>query len=110
MIELINIPQMCPICGEKTEIHISESGIEKLYCDNPNCEGKLINRLDHFCGKKGLDIKGLSKATLEKLIEWGWVSNYTSLFTLKDYRSDQFTQSAPRIELGEKINQKSSCC
>ena len=43
---------------------------------------KLINKLDHFCGKKGLDIKGLSKATLEKLIEWNWISDYTDIFNL----------------------------
>ena len=103
MIELINIPQKCPICGEKTEIHISESGIEELYCDNPNCEGKLINRLDHFCGKKGLDIKGLSKATLEKLIEWGWVSNYTSLFTLKDYRSEWIKKPGFGVKSVDKV-------
>jgi DNA ligase (NAD+) len=88
MIELINIPQMCPICGEKTEIHISESGIEELYCDNPNCEGKIINKLEHFCGKKGLDIKGISKATLEKLLDWGWISSCEDIFNLKNYRND----------------------
>ena len=31
---------------------------------------KLINKLEYFCSKShGLDIKGLSKATLEKLID-----------------------------------------
>jgi DNA ligase (NAD+) len=42
----------------------------------------LVNILDHFCGKKGLDIKGLSKATLEKLIDWGWVTRAKDLFYL----------------------------
>jgi DNA ligase (NAD+) len=59
-----------------------------LYCSNPSCDGKLINKLDHFCGKKGLDIKGLSKATLEKLINWGWVSSYKDLFELKNHRAE----------------------
>ena len=83
----INIPEVCPICGGKTVIK-KEIDTKVLYCSNSACEGKLINKLDHFCGKKGLDIKGLSKATLEKLIDWGWVSNYTDLFNLKDYRAD----------------------
>ena len=84
----IDYPTECPICGGKTEIHESISGTQEMLCMNPQCEGKLINRLDHFCGKKGLDIKGLSKATLEKLIDWGWVKSYTDIFKLYEHKSD----------------------
>jgi DNA ligase (NAD+) len=35
-----------------------------------------------------LDIKGLSKATLEKLITWNWVSNFKDLYKLKNYREE----------------------
>ena len=52
------------------------------------CEGKLVNRLDHFCGKKGLDIKGLSKATLGKLVDWGWVNEPADLFTLVNHTKE----------------------
>ena len=75
-------PKKCPICGAPTEIRESDSGTVELYCSSDTCEGKLINRLEHFCSKKGLDIKGLSKATLEKLIDWGWVKNISDLFNL----------------------------
>ena len=85
--DYFKLPQVCPICGAETEI-IKENDSEMLYCSNPNCEGKLINRLDHFCGKKGLDIKGLSKATLEKLVDWGWVSNFIDIFNLEDYKEE----------------------
>ena len=86
-IGFINIPNKCPICGEPTA-QKTDLFSTFLVCENPSCEGKLINKLDHFCGKKGLDIKGLSKATLEKLINWGWVSNYKDLFELKNHRSE----------------------
>ena len=85
--ELIITPGHCPICGEKTIIKMDNFS-KILFCDNPACDGKLINKLDHFCGKKGLDIKGLSKATLEKLIDWGWVSNYIDLFKLNSHRDE----------------------
>lgn len=85
--DYFKLPQVCPICGAETEI-IKENDSEMLYCSNPNCEGKLINRLDHFCGKKGLDIKGLSKATLEKLVDWGWLSNFPDVLNLQDYRDE----------------------
>lgn len=77
----MEIPDICPVCGGRTEIK-KDNDTEFLYCSNPDCEGKLINKLDHFCSKKGLDIKGLSKATLEKLLEWGYVNNITDIFTL----------------------------
>ena len=80
-------PILCPICKNPTRVR-QENNSEFLYCENPSCEGKLINRLDHFCGKKGLDIKGLSKATLEKLIDWGWVTSISSLFTLEHCRDE----------------------
>ena len=81
---LISYPKVCPICGEPTSIH-KDNDSEVLYCDNPKCEGKFLNQLDHFVSKKGLDIKGLSKATLEKLIDWGWINNKRDIFVLKDH-------------------------
>lgn len=80
--EWISFPAACPVCGQSVAIKESETGIKNMVCTNPNCEGKLINKLDHFCGKKGLDIKGLSKATLEKLINWGWLNNISDIFRL----------------------------
>ena len=85
--EYFGIPFTCPICNEKTEIK-QENESKVLYCANPNCEGKLINRIDHFFGKKGLDAKGLSKATIEKLINWGWVNNISDVFRLDAHQTD----------------------
>lgn len=76
------LPEVCPICGEKTKIKMDNES-KTLVCENPKCEGKFINRLDHFCSKKGLDIKGLSKATLEKLVNQGWIEDLDDLFTLR---------------------------
>lgn len=88
MISYIEIPEFCPICGDKVEIQESDSGVLNLFCINPNCSGKLINKLENFCGKKGLDIRGLSKATLCKLVDWGWVSTYVDLYTLYQKRDE----------------------
>ena len=80
----LNIPTVCPICGAKTAIK-KEIDTKILVCTNPFCEGKLINKLDHYCGKKGMDIKGLSKATLEKLINWGWVDKVSDIYELSNF-------------------------
>lgn len=87
MIPGIPIPTSCPYCGGDVEIR-KDNDSEVLYCINPSCNGKLINRLDHFCGKKGLDIKGLSKITLEKLINYGWLNNIEDIFTLNTYKTE----------------------
>ena len=84
---IIHIPEVCPICGSPTKI-IQENDSKVLYCDNPNCEGKLINRIEHFFSKKGLDVKGLSKATIEKLMNWGWVNGIADIFTLSKYETE----------------------
>lgn len=80
-------PKVCPICGG--EVHFKKDGTSvNLICTNPACSGRFINQLDHFCGKKGLDIKGLSKATLEKLIDWGWVNCFADIFKLQDHMEE----------------------
>lgn len=83
----IHDPTICPVCGGEI-IYKSVVDSVSLACTNPTCPGKLINRLDHFCGKKGLDMKGISKATLEKLIDWGWVNDFTDIFELSIHRSE----------------------
>ena len=77
------LPKVCPICGEPTVIKD-----DFLYCSNPNCDGKFINHLDHFVSKRGLDIKGLSKATLQKLINWEWVTSLKDIFYLHSYQNE----------------------
>lgn len=87
MIKYIEIPDKCPVCGGRV-IVCKDNDSEVLYCDNPHCEGKFLTALDHFCSKNGLDIKGLSAATLEKLIDWGWVERFGDIFTLAGHRDE----------------------
>lgn len=87
MKEYFKIPNKCPFCGSDTYIKD-----DFLYCSNKDCDMKLINHLDHFCCKKGLDIKGLSKQTLEKLINLGWINKIRDIFTLDLHREDWINQ------------------
>lgn len=86
-VDIIPLPEVCPLCGESVTIK-SDTDSRFLFCSNSACSGKFINVLDHFAGKSGLDIKGLSKSTLEKLINWDWVNSITDLFKLQEYRSE----------------------
>ena len=98
----INRPEVCPVCGG--EVNIRDSGDSLfLVCTNPSCDGKLINRLDHFCGKKGLDMKGISKATLEKLIDWGWLDDFTGVFELGRFKDEWVKKPGFGIKSVEKV-------
>lgn len=98
----IDIPEVCPVCGGATEV-VCDLGTKVLKCTNPSCEGKLINKLDHFCGKKGLDMKGISKATLEKLIDWGWVNSITDIFELHQHKTEWIQKPGFGVKSVEKI-------
>lgn len=95
-------PSCCPVCGG--EVHFNKMNDSMfLVCTNPNCDGKLINHLDHAIGKNGLDIKGLSKATLEKLIEWEWVEKYSDIFNLKNHRAEWIRKPGFGIRSVDKV-------
>jgi DNA ligase (NAD+) len=86
-LDYLNPPNECPICGHETELFGDNDSIF-LQCGNPACEGKLLNRVEHFFSKKGLNAKGLSKATIEKLIDWGWINGIKDVFILDAYAED----------------------
>lgn len=99
---IIDIPSKCPVCGAPTEV-VNNDGVETLICTNDNCGGRAINKLDHFCSKKGLDIKNLSKATLEKLIDWEWVNCFEDIYNLHVHREDWIKKPGFGVASVDKI-------
>ena len=88
--EYFSIPTICPFCGDEARTR-KENDTEVLYCINPFCSGLLVNRIDHFFGKKGLNAKGISKATIEKLIDWGWVNGISDMFQLTKIKQEWYS-------------------
>ena len=80
----IVIPDVCPICGEKTDIK-KDNESEVLVCTNPNCAGKRLAQFTHFVSRKCLNIDGLSEATLEKFISLGYINDFKSIYHLSDH-------------------------
>ena len=97
------IIKKCPYCGYPITYKKSEGNVINAYCENELCESRLVNRLDHFCGKKGLDIKGLSKATFQKLIDWEWLENIEGVFNLNQYRNEWIKKPGFGIASVDKI-------
>lgn len=78
----IVLPNECPICGGETK-PVKEKDTIVLTCTNPNCKGKLLGKLTHFCSKNAMNIEGLSESTLEKFIEEGFVESFIDVYELK---------------------------
>lgn len=79
-----DIPQICPVCGMKTEIR-SLNDARSLYCTNPDCQAKHVKSFVHFVARDAMNIDGLSEATLEKFIQHGMLHEFADLYHLDDY-------------------------
>ena len=79
--------ETCPICGADTKI-IQENDSKVLICTNDNCKGKLLGKLSHFCSKNAINIEGMSEATLQFLIDKGWVKSFQDIYKLDYHREN----------------------
>ena len=76
------IPDTCPVCGALTEIVTSDDGTSVLVCTSENCPGKLLGKLKLFTSKEGMNVDGLSEATLQVFIDKGWLKDISDIYSL----------------------------
>ena len=81
----VTVPDKCPVCGAVTEIRALNEA-ESLYCTNAECPAKQIKTFSQFVSRDALNIEGLSEMTLEKLIDMGFIKEFTDLFRLDRYK------------------------
>ena len=83
----LGVPLTCPICGGWNTIQ-KENDSEVLVCTNPECNGKLLGRLNHFVSKKAMNIDGLSEATLDLLISNNYISKFVDIYHLSEHTNE----------------------
>lgn len=81
----VEIPAVCPVCGGATEIR-QVNEVQSLYCTNEKCAAKRIKSFTLFVSRDAMNIDGLSEATLEKLIDMGFIHEYADLYHLDRYQ------------------------
>lgn len=86
-VSYINIPDKCPICGQPTKI-VKDNNSEVLVCTNDNCKGKLLGKLNHSVSRDALNIDGLSKSTLKKFINLGWLNSIRDIYYLSAHEKE----------------------
>ena len=83
----LEIPEVCPVCGGKTQIK-QVNDVKTLYCINEDCQAKHVKSFAHFVSRDALNIDGLSEATLEKFIQHGFLKNFCDLYHLEKFRDE----------------------
>lgn len=77
----IEIPAVCPACGAPVEARGAH-----LFCTNPDCPPRIVNRLAHFAGREAMDIDGFSEKTAELLAEQGILRDAADMMALTEDR------------------------
>ena len=98
-----NYPKICPSCGQHLTMEKSITQYREgkgnqitgkdvspitLRCENPNCPAKNLARFVQFVSKAGMNIDGLSEATLEKFIDLGYIKTFEDIYLLDRYKDE----------------------
>jgi len=79
------LPETCPCCGSPVVVE-KRHDTRYLVCPNENCAAKHVRRFEHFCGRDYMNINGLSGATLEMLVDNGFIKHYADIYHLDRYQ------------------------
>ncbi len=80
--ERIIYPIDCPECGSHL---IRKDGEVAFYCPNDEgCPPQIIGKIQHFIGRKAMNIDGLGDETIETFYKKGLVEHISDLYLLKD--------------------------
>ncbi|HEX2601914.1 MAG TPA: NAD-dependent DNA ligase LigA [Gemmatimonadaceae bacterium] len=73
------MPKKCPVCGTPLT---REEGEAAIYCPNVACPGRQLEGLVHFASRGAMDIRGLSYARIQQLLDEGLVHDAGDLYAL----------------------------
>jgi DNA ligase (NAD+) len=74
------MPDFCPSCNTKV---IRADDEAASYCPNVACPGRQLEGLVHFASRGAMDIRGLSYARIQQLIDAGLVHDPADIFALR---------------------------
>lgn len=76
----VNYPDVCPECGTSL---IRKEGEAVHYCPNDEgCPPQIIGKMQHFIGRKAMNIDGLGDETIDAFYRRGFVKHISDLYTL----------------------------
>jgi len=70
----------CPVCGTKLERNEGEAA---WYCPNEEgCAPQIVGKMQHFIGRKAMNIDGLGDETIETLYQKGFIRHISDIYDL----------------------------
>ncbi|MDX8339970.1 NAD-dependent DNA ligase LigA [Draconibacterium sp. IB214405] len=80
MFQRVEFIESCPECGTTL---IRKEGEAAHYCPNEDaCPPQIKGKMEHFVGRKAMDIDGIGQETIELLYNEGLAKNVTQLYEL----------------------------
>ena len=76
-------PTECPSCG--TPVGRKEGEVF-LKCPNRHCPAQISMKLQHFVGRRMMDIDGLGEKLVDRFLELGLLSDQASIYRLPAHR------------------------
>lgn len=83
------IPDVCPVCGAKTE---REKDTADIKCTSPNCPAQLERHMINFVGRDAMDIKGFGATYIMELVRLGYLKDIADIYDLKQHREELIEQ------------------
>ena len=83
------IPDVCPVCGAKTE---REKDTADIKCTSPNCPAQLERHMINFVGRDAMDIKGFGATYIMELVHLGYLKDIADIYDLKKHREELIEQ------------------
>ncbi len=74
------MPQICPSCGEEV---FHKDGDVGYFCTNKTCPDQLKASLEHFVSRDAMDIEGLGKQLIDRLVDLGFVTDLPDIYFLR---------------------------
>ncbi len=76
---VIEIPTVCPVCGEPA---MQPDGEVAVYCENADCPAQLVRRVEYFVSRGAMDIDGFGTKTGAQLVEIGMIKSIADVYAL----------------------------
>jgi DNA ligase (NAD+) len=73
------MPSRCPVCNTPVQ---RDADLAAIYCPNVACPGRQLEAMVYFASRGAMDIRGLSYARIEQLLDAGIVHDVADLYTL----------------------------
>ncbi|WP_396624762.1 NAD-dependent DNA ligase LigA [Luteitalea sp.] len=93
------MPTQCPVCDSALERPEDEV---VWRCPNPSCPARLRRSLEHFAGRRAMNIDGLGEALVDKLVSLELVRDFADLYHLTiEGLADLRFEAQPRKKAGD---------